>query len=547
MALCPWCSLGCRAGLRLGGPDWYLPDYPEAADGGDYAGLCARGSMMAELTNHRDRLLWPLVARDGRLVEARLPDTLGRAAGILRGPAADGRLYAFLDGNFPLESLARAVAALRQLVPAERVALSLPQADTDLLAGCETSGADYAAPAQLADADAIFVVGNPFATHPVVAHWMLDLDRGRDRRPLMVLGATAGVTGTYATHLSLVPPGREHLALAAVANALGVRGCETGTEDIDPAAMKAWADALTKADRPALVVAAEFGRAARWFEIGLLAGEIARIAGGRLLPLAVTGNALGSLRLASQLGLADWSSLRAAATEDAGSVVLALGEGLASRVAGDGSACVAAASLRPKHTAACDVVLPMAWPFETAGTVLLPGVGPVESESAVRPPSGVPALDDLAAELAGGPGDAVTDFASLAAVRRGRVPDLSPLNPAGGDGDGLVVVLAGDGVNFADGAVTRRVSFAAQVLPDPAVALSEADARALGAGDGDRVRLSGAGAEVTARVEVREGQPAGQAALAGAYGESQQLVRAACGDGPPKPIRVRAERAAAGR
>lgn len=533
LTTCLFCSLGCRAGLRLGGPDQYVPDYGEGA-GEDYAGLCARGSMLAELTNHRDRLLWPLVA--GK--ETSMADAVRRAAEALRVAAVNGRPMAFIDGNADLASLAQAAAALGKLLPKDRMAFYVPPADAELVAGCETSGAGTTAPKALRDADAILIIGNPFATHPVVAHWVLDRAKAAARGPLMVLDVRSGVTSAYATEAAVIPPGQEHVALAAMGKALGVRGCDADTSDIDAVTLGGWARTLSEASRPVVVVAAECGRAARWFEVGLLAGEIARASGGTLLPLTVYGGALGAARLSARLGLADFGTLCTLASESPGEVALCLGEGLADRLGG-GRRCVAAMSLAPTGGEPCDTALPLAWAFETGGPVLLPGMGLVTSEAAIRPPAGVPTLSELAVALAGEPGTAVTDFADLPPARRegGDGPDLSPMTAAG-DGQGPVVVLAGDGVNFADGSVTRRVSFAAKVLGEPTLALSRAEALALGVGDGRQVRVAASGAELVARVEVQQEQAQGQAVLSGAYPESQRLVSAACGGAGPAPVRV---------
>ena len=101
LSRCLFCSLSCRAGLRLAGPDAYMPDYPEGP-GNDFAGLCARGSMFAELTNHRDRLLWPLVREPSGYEESELGRAVARAGQMLRS----GRPLAVVDGNFDLASLA---------------------------------------------------------------------------------------------------------------------------------------------------------------------------------------------------------------------------------------------------------------------------------------------------------------------------------------------------------------------------------------------------------------------------------------------------------
>jgi len=538
MTRCPFCSLGCRAGLRLIGPDQYGPVY---VAGGDYSGLCARGSMLGELTNHRDRLLWPVVRTDSGCSgykELSLRPAIQQVTESLRGAASGGQARVFIDGNADLASLASAAMAFQKMVGSDRAGIYVPQADAEMLAGCETSGADYTAPPAVGDADAILVVGNAFATHPVIAHWGIEQAPSRRPRPLMVLDARSGVTSQYATSPMVVAPGTEHLALALLAGQLGVADCRCESTGINTDTISQWADSLKNAEKPVVLVAAEFGRAARWFEIGRLAGQIARASGGKLLPLTVYGNALGAVRLAEKLGLADFDSL----CRSAASVTLALGTGMAERI-GSGGRVLSAASLRPEEDSPSEIVVPLAWPFEVAGPVLLPGDNVVARQAAVRPPAGVPTLGELASQVAGlqeqaDPGDLPP--ARKAAARK---PDLTPLSAAGEEGENSVVVLGGDPINFADGAITRRVSFAREVLPLPILAVSTADAQSLGVTDGHRVcvKADTSAVIVVAQVAVEEGQALGQAVLSGAYAEARQLTAPASADGQPTPIRVTVE------
>jgi hypothetical protein len=187
------------------------------------------------------------------------------------------------------------------------------------------------------------------------------------------------------------------------------------------------------------------------------------------------------------------------------------------------------------------VAVPIAWPFETDGSVLSPEGKLVPCPAATAPPAGVPTLSELARGLTEGPGhgdgDQPVGSDLQAALPDEQTPDFSALETVG-DGDGPAVVLVGDPVNFADGAITRRVSFPAKALPVPVLALAFDDARKAHVADGQTVEVSSCGASLTAQVQVEEHQVAGQAALYGAYAESQRLVAAACGDGPVAPVRV---------
>ena len=534
MTRCLFCSLGCRAGLRLIGPDRYGPAYVAR---GDNCGLCARGSMLGELTNHRDRLLWPLTATDEGYQELSLRPAIQQVTEMLRGAASNGRARVFIDGNADLGSLASAAAAFRTMVGNDSVSIYVPPADAEMLAGCETSGARYIAPPRTAGADAILVVGNPLATHPVIAHWIIERTPPRRPRLMMVLDVRSGITSQYATSSMVVAPGTEQVALALLASELGVADCGCDGADIDTEQISQWAHTLKKARKPVVLVAAEFARAARWFEIGRLAGQIAAACGAALLPLTVYGNALGAVRLAESMALADFGGLsRSDAT-----VTLALGTGMAERIGSDGH-MISAASLRPQDDSPAKMVLPLAWPFEVAGPVLLPGEIAKLSKATIRPPAGVPTLGQLAARISGLQGQADPGDLPPVSEAAGRKLNLTPL-PEAGHGRGSIIVLGGDSVNFADGAISGRVSFAREVLPLPVLAMSEADARCISVTDGHRVRLSAGGREVIAQVVVEEGQALGRAVLSGAYAEARQLVAQTSTDNQPATARATVEAA----
>jgi len=372
-----------------------------------------------------------------------------------------------------------------------------------------------------------------------VAHWLLHPRWAKPRRPLLVLDIRGGITQAYGSSRYVVSAGQTHLVLAALARALGVnKGCESSAAGL----VEGWAKSLAGSRNAVVVVGSEFGRAARWYEIGRLAGEIAGAVGGSLLPLTVYGNALGALRLAEKLGLAECGEFSAPPQgEEAEGLTLALGTGLAELVCGSGD-CVAATALRPAVPARCRVVLPVAWPFEVGGPVMLPGTGVVTSQAAIAPPAGVPTVGELVEALVGGrPAAPLAQFGDLPRVERGRsrALNLSVLEPRGA-AEGLLTVLAGDSVNFADGSISRRVSFAQNVQPLPTLALSRVEASRLGLSDGEVVGLSTGGpqAAVSAMVAIEEDQAEGRATLSGAYAEARRLVAEACGEGPVQPAKL---------
>jgi len=85
-ARCLLCNVGCPVRIRKGGPDRYLPDSP-ARDAG-YAGLCGRGSVLADLLDHPDRLLNASRCTAGGCQEIGLAAAMQEAAAALEEKGA---------------------------------------------------------------------------------------------------------------------------------------------------------------------------------------------------------------------------------------------------------------------------------------------------------------------------------------------------------------------------------------------------------------------------------------------------------------------------
>ena len=171
---CPYCALNCGLGLReqsgtvVGFERWKQSPLTRGA-------LCSKGATAWEQVAHPDRLVRPLVRRDGRLVETTWQDALDRAAaGFARIAAArGGAANAVLSGG----SLTNEVAYL--VGKFARLALRTPHVDLNGRMCMTSAGAAYTqtfgvdrAPAPLAEldrADAAVVIGaNLSSTFPVV-------------------------------------------------------------------------------------------------------------------------------------------------------------------------------------------------------------------------------------------------------------------------------------------------------------------------------------------------------------------------------------------
>lgn len=246
---CLLCNVGCPVCLRKSGPDRWLPDYVPHAG---YAGVCGRGSVLAELLDHPDRILEACRQGDGGRRALDLRAACEEAAGAL---GAGTSAVIVVDGNADLDT----IEAVRQLAAGcgARWSVFVPPSDAGLVHGLDGSGCAFIGPEDLASADAVLVVGNVYATHPVAAHWIFELRQGRKRTPLLVMAEGSGVTAEFATSVfqPRLGPGEAARAVAAV------RTGETGELGPEGRTLPAWKDLLRKGKSPAIVVSAELGYA----------------------------------------------------------------------------------------------------------------------------------------------------------------------------------------------------------------------------------------------------------------------------------------------
>ncbi|MBM4018101.1 MAG: hypothetical protein FJ288_07185 [Planctomycetes bacterium] len=524
-ARCLLCNVGCPVRVMRDGPDRYLPDYVPHAG---YAGLCARGSILAELLDHPERL----VAASRRSGDALAPcDTAAAVAeaAALRdgGPAA-----VIADGNHDLESIA--CAARLAAACGGRWAVHLPPGDAGLVASMDSSGCRFIGPEDLAGADALLVIGNVYATHPVAAHWVFEARRLRPRTPVLVMADGCGVTAEFARDVF-----QPRLAAGEAARAVAaVRTGRTEALGAEGKALAAWKDRLRAGKSPAVVVSAELGYA----DAAALGAEVAALAkelGASVCPLTTYGNAWGAMRLAAAGKAATVEQVLA----DPPRTLLVIGADVESAL---GCAAVAPALAKvsrliyvgPMPNRMSDqasVVLPAAFAFERAGRALLGPGREVRFGPLLRPPLGVPTVGEVLAGL-GGRADAA-DVSASVPLAAAAAPSAASAAPEGG---GLLLAPAGDPFHFADGSLTRRASWPQAVRPRPVLAMRDADAAAAGLAEKSRAVVEGPGGSVEVEVVTSAAQRGGQARASAAFREVRNIFAWNAGGPPPGgPVRVR--------
>ena len=191
---CPYCSLQCGIRLTAGGRPAELEpdDFPT-----NRGGLCSKGWTAAELLDHRDRLLSPLVRavpgdRTSPLVEASWDEALGRvAAAVTATQRAHGRdaVGCFGGGGltnekaYALGKLARVALRTSAIDYNGRFCMSSAAAAMNRVFGVDR-GMPFPL-ADLAEADTIMVVGgNPAATMPPAMQYF---DAARSRGAALVV------------------------------------------------------------------------------------------------------------------------------------------------------------------------------------------------------------------------------------------------------------------------------------------------------------------------------------------------------------------------
>jgi assimilatory nitrate reductase catalytic subunit len=268
---CPYCSLQC--GISLAGKTLLpLPDFPT-----NRGGLCAKGWSAAELLDHPDRLLHPLVRSDrgGPLRPAGWPEALDRiVTAIRRSQQRHGTdsVGCFGGGGltnekaYALGKFAR--VALRSAAIDYNGRWCMSSAAT---AGNRAFGVDRGLPFPLADiagAQALLLVGgNPAETLPPAMQFF-DQGRSAGARHIVVDPRATPTARGSALHLQPTPGtdlalanGLLHLAIRkSHVDTEYVRARTTGWEAVRAAAAAYWPD---RVERITGVPVADLERAVR--------------------------------------------------------------------------------------------------------------------------------------------------------------------------------------------------------------------------------------------------------------------------------------------
>lgn len=573
---CLLCSLGCRVEVERFGPRQWRPTC-----NGEGQGPCARGQQLVDLMQNPRRQYRP--AMRGQACG------LSEALGALVERVAQGRTSVWLDGNAALDDLDLVLKFVRADADRRSLLVHVPWSELGAVEGLDAGGAVQTPPDRWKDADAYLVIGQPTATHPSAMRHFTRNGSQRARPAIVAIDSVSSYL-TSATPNGLVcRPGLEWCVLAAVLEKAGfsVSGrLECSEADLDAYLMAAGlsaaqvasaAEALKKAQRPAVIVAPPIGDRAAWRLVSELSAAWADQQDGTITVLTTCANALGMARAMRRHGLDDWRSVaqRGDANEADNLLILgwdptsaypaALWEHMLANVD-----FVAAATAYPvAEPDRFDLLLPAALASEAGGAYVLAAGESERVSPLLEPPAGSLTVYEFIARCtdidpAGVPDASAGVNADATDAPEPDTPSI-PMPPTDAAIKGWRASLCAEPTHYADGQMTQHTRWAERFDPLPTLHMASTDARTLHVAEGQVVRVSNERGETYARVSITPGlpttsvcyadtpstggQPGGWVALSAASPAVRRLAAWRCGhrDDPTAAATVDIEIATLGR
>jgi anaerobic selenocysteine-containing dehydrogenase len=482
--------------------------------------------VLADLLQHPERIYRPAGAAPGRPVADAVREILQP---WLANRPPDARMDIWLDGNVAIEDLAAAHALCAALGERARLLVHLPPHELGAVEGLDASGVAQTSPDNWAQADAFVVIGNPFVSHPPSARYLMRWGGKRRETPVVAIDPTAGVTGNYASHTLVCRPGGEYWALAELLIAAGFGdktdwlphvdldrqiGKDSG---VDMDRVHRAARQLRSARHPAVVIAPQSGSRQRWRALSAAAARWAERSGGTATVLTGHANALGTARFMRHRGLADWATGMGDGREPP-DLLWVIGWDPASAYprsawAPDGKPArtvILAAAFPASQSDWVDVQLPLALGAEVPGTYALADGYPICTTPVMPPPNGVLSIRELVDEMGRALDESVAragDFSPSDLAAASTLPEVQiPSSPEQISGEGMVVILTADAMQYFDGAMTGRSRWAAASDLLPELRISARDAESAGVSDGEVARICNDRGCVAVRVIVADRQ-----------------------------------------
>lgn len=543
---CPFCSCGCGLYLQVdeGRLVGVMPSRRHPVSKGR---LCARGWAAHEAALWGDRLTRPLLRRDGRLVPVDWDEALAAAAAGLRAaalPGVVGSARLTNEENYLAARLARGALGVGNIDVALRAGYLPLLRELQAVPGLRQGSLD-----DLDRADVVLVLDRDLASsHPRAAFAVLSAV-SRGARVIVISAARSQLARVAARHLE-VRPGGEAALFAALATASGSR-TPPAEDPISGAA--SW---LASARSPFALVASDGLAPEESAVVGRALGRLAAVVWSAVSASALVLPARSNLRGACESGAVPdaWpGDLPLADAGMRGRLARAWGREPSSQVGLDAAALAARAdallvladavpgaprterftvvadAFATAATAAADVVLPIAAPAESEGTMTSADGRSSPVRPALAPPGmarpGWQVLAQLAAAL-GLPSrtaSAAEVTAELGAMMRGaggghRLAAVASGEPAGAaeaGPEGLMLAVDGQLDWGGDPLVAMAPTLARdrraldKLYRSGFVEASPEDAKALGVRAGWPVTMRSAHGAATVQLALRDDLPRG--------------------------------------
>jgi len=530
-SICLFCPLGCDIAFRVRGDEVIGPEFCGPAE--THAGrVCGRGLYGTELLNHPQRIATPLVRKDGRLHETSWDTALEAAAAGLRKVLETSGPDAIAVVTEPNRSLADLGAASRlaQAVGTGEIFCAFEPQDWPMLSDEADAGVSA-----IEEASCVLVIGDLFASHPVLAKEVIEAKYTARGNSLFVIDPRRSNTAWYASSHVQNRAGTEALVLALILKAVVESGkggsapawlnefdadAFAGTCGVSRSDIARIARSFVDAEKAAVV----FAPPARGVsDVGLVASLVRLLAGvagqgKECVCLAAGGNSRGATAMARSEGWKPVSELVEGLCSGKYRALVSLGADLyesypTEALRGALSSLDYSVSFSMFHgllEQSASVVLGESSWLESDGAAEL-YAGRVADWKTVGRPSwatrpvavGVDALMSALGVAGQSGGKRVSAAAAVEmqwSARLEAVRQAAASVPA----DGMSLVALPAAGHSGSGSVTGHINWASQMFPTGFAEMSAEAAAAVGARDGDTLVVHSGNADVELTLKVTD-------------------------------------------
>lgn len=547
---CLFCSLGCKFAVKVEKGSALTTEFRSDSPVNE-GRLCPRGFYGVELLNHNLRRLTPRIKENGTYKDASWEKALLMLASKIAevkdryGPQSIGIV---IEPNHTNEEVFAAQELARN-IGTNNFVCSLPRTDQEVLNVPHIifSGKTD----DLTKANCTLIIGDLFAKHPVLAKRVLDARyQKRENSVIVVDSKETNTTGYADIHLQN-QPGSEALVIAGLVKSI-LGSSPEKAKDIGGKIAAISGEAIVKATE---LTSGQIARAARTFnraekgvvilcpgsrgirDVNLLSWLCRLLVDNavgekQLMPLFTYGNAVGAFRMTSRNGvkgllqlIEDMSSGNIKLLIDFGEDLLSSYSSAKVREALGRVEFLAFSSLLPCETERfADIVFPGASWLEKKGMVNFFDGRTELLEPVIAPPGGarsdlefiVRLSQKLNSQMDEGKVRLEAEALGKRSSNKGEgQPDINKLvrrinslieiaNTPDKEYPYLLVASESTG-HFANGAITRNLSWAKEHFPLAFIELNTEDAKQLGVKDGDKVLISSRNGETTLPVQLTEG------------------------------------------